>query len=266
MRNNQCIVVGGRAGAQRIRTFGADSRREHNTLLWQSAGKLLNFSSQTARRRARGRSRMQLSAAAAAPSPGDRLAGASRLEACDDLLLRIFAHLPILHRKRLTVTSRRWQRLLSPSEISGISGGLTSRAADIIRWAGSSLTSLDLSSMMALDLSADADAAIEAVCSACPNLRQLVLWDVAGARVPGDGHKLTSEAQVDKLARACPLLDDSTRLAVLARGAAAASRLLDAVPGRYAGHCKPLCLSLPSVLYHKRYLQTVGGRGGHLLR
>lgn len=154
---------------------------------------------------------------------------ASRLEACDDLLLRIFRSIPLADKLRLTVTSKRWQRLLL-SELSGIKGAVPScRVADVVRWAGKNLVSLDLTAQHEGEGGPNAEAAVAAACEACPNLRKLVMCSPDGPNLGTISASLASY-----LATTCLLLDDSSRVAInISSFVSGTARILDALPGRH---------------------------------
>lgn len=172
------------------------------------------------------------------PAASD-LCTAVRLEASDDMLAAgVFASLSLVERLRLVTVSKRWRGLLLahlhfPRE-------LTWRAPHILRQAGSDLRSLHLEGP---GETPDRGRTVSGVLQArggAPgaNLRTLVTWQ------PEDDvffrsiyrHRGISLGQARQLSASCPNLDDSTRVAFEAAGAAEAVAMLNMLPGRHTVH------------------------------
>lgn len=195
--------------------------------------------------------------------PAARLDGARRLEACDDLLLRIFRCLSLPEKAPLALASKRWQRLVL-SEVTVKEEGLAARRlVEVIKWAGQSLQSLDVSHPnVAPYVLFDEVAA--ALSDHCPNVRTVVFWSAESAEhLPSSGMCTTKTLQ---LARACPLLDESCRIVISAANAAEYMSALDVLPGRHAvtlrtppgddvsnqDFCQAKAHALRSLLLHRR--------------
>lgn len=160
-----------------------------------------------------------------------RQLAAVRLEASDDILLKIFSSLTLKEKLQLESTSKRWRRLLLselrvPRAAAGSVRALCSRAA-------SSLVSLDMS-RAGEDCETNLQRLVDVLSGeAGRNLRGLVMYHVCNDRV---GHEPSlSLEQALQLAAACPRLEaDKTRLRLSVVGAANAAAALAALPGLHS--------------------------------
>lgn len=178
-----------------------------------------------------------------APVQSQSSAAAARLEASDDALMCIFKPLSLIERLRLVLVSKRWLRLLLADV--RVPRDHARRMPAIVRWVGTALRSLRLEELRGAP---DSEFVLAEILKALlpegvgEQLRTLIMWQPADADdlerptcCPAGFAKL--------LGAACPRLDASTRMAVVAKSAAEAVEMLDAVPGRH----------------HLRLLQSRGG-------
>lgn len=173
-----------------------------------------------------------------AAAPAKQRNTGSSLEDSDDVLLIVFAQFSLEERLRLIRVSKRWQRLLQ-AELR-FPRWLLWRAPAIVRRAGAALRVLDITPTAGDVVRQALPRLVQALsCGAGAELRTLVLWDLdpADGECQADplGHlALLSPEQALEVRASCPRLECSTRLAVLAAGAAQAVELLDALPGCHA--------------------------------
>lgn len=159
---------------------------------------------------------------------------AARLDASDDMLMRLFSPLALVERLRLATVSKRWRRLLQ-SELH-FPTWHNWRAPAVARRAGSALRVLDISTFCICDNSSKLIEGLVAVLGGAAGtaLHTLIAWDDAGESNPMWGPPSFSPEQALQLSASCPRLDSSTRVAMRVCGAEEAVRLLDALPGRHA--------------------------------
>lgn len=134
------------------------------------------------------------------------MGSACRLEACDDLLLRIFRTFSVIGRLRLAGVSKRWQRLLLAELVfKEIDVEIVSRAPQIIRWAGDALIRLDFSALV-YGLGVFVNDIMDVLCDSCPNLKTLVVWapEQPAQRRPYSMETLIQLSAAQRLAAACP--------------------------------------------------------------
>lgn len=167
---------------------------------------------------------------------------AARIEASDDLLLRIFSHtnLTLTERVRLGAsTSKRWLRLLQ----------LHLRLTQHDAWRGPSLISknghinrLDISSLQLLSEAAWDGFVCQLLRSlsrdgAGRGLRELLMWDPTDASSCGVAERSLTAQQLGTLLSSCPNLGPGTRLALrFPKASAAASAIATAPAGRHCVH------------------------------
>lgn len=192
-----------------------------------------------------------------------RQGSAGRLEASDDLLLRIFRGFTVVERLRLAAVSKRWQRLLLAELVfKEVDKDITRRLQQIIRWAGDALTRLDISALEC-EVIRWREIILQ-LCDHCPNLKELVMWAEDKAPPPQIVWGVDPE-MARRLAAQCPLLEETSRVVICWNSFADGIAVLDALPGRHGLHFEqtgvtaglptgnPLDIdSLPAVLTHRR--------------
>lgn len=173
-----------------------------------------------------------------------RLCAAIRLEGIDALLLLVFAPLGLVERARLLTVSKRWQRLL----LTELRAGETApqHLLPLIVRAGSALRALDVSSTRYLFI----DELLRALSGpAGSELRELVAFVPRGDVGEQPKHRtcfILNPDMAERLRAACPRLDDSSRLYLIAPGAVAALAMLSDLPGRHFLQLMPPRIPLPS--------------------
>lgn len=156
-----------------------------------------------------------------------RRGAAARLEASDDLILRVMSLFRLDERLRLASVSKRWQMLVLfelciPSWHFWRAPAILRRAAGFLR-------------VCRIDTQYEDAAAelVRALCASGATLHTLVLWGPVDSVGDRGGVTLSAE-QALQISASCAHLDASTRLAFAGTGAAQAVALLDALPGRHA--------------------------------
>lgn len=158
-------------------------------------------------------------------------AAASRLEASDDILMRIMRLLTTRQRIRVSSVSKRWLRL-AVTELSFHDHDNVYCAIKHVKRAAPHLVKLDVS-----EARRDPASYVRALAGpregSCP-LRQFISWS-AGEGIGGRDSCWLFPEDSKLLRNACPLLDEATRLATLCGdgGVDELMELVDSIRGRH---------------------------------
>lgn len=164
--------------------------------------------------------------------PSQFAAAATRVEGVDELLLSVFRPFTLIERLRLTLVSKRWQRLLLnelcvPPRHLGRAPMLIRRAAGLRRL---DITGFHQETGEHHDLQLVLRG-LSGIVGA--QLREFVMWNVDALAANDALSRLSPEAALE-LKTSCPHLDSGCRLLLHAHSAMQAVELLDALPGRHA--------------------------------